>query len=117
MNDEFELLTMDTQTKKRTRKELDSDQADVEPNGSFLRFLKIETLQPDNPLSKLWPFVNEKVLVSVAGSPKSVKLRNGNLLVEVEKPQHSKTLLSIKHFFDIPAKCTPHGSLNFYQVP
>ena len=104
---------MDTQTKKRTRKELDNEQADVEPNGSFPRFLTIESLQPDNPLSKLSPFVIEKVLVSVAGSPKSVKkLRNGNLLVEIEKPQHSKNLLNIKRFFDIPAKCTPHGSLN-----
>ena len=57
------------------------------------------------------PFVIEKVFVSVAGSPKSVKkLRNGNLLVEVKKPQHSKNLLSLKRFFDIPAKCTPHGS-------
>ena len=90
---------MDTQNNKRTRKELDNEQADVESTGSFPRFLTIESLKPDNPLSKMSSFVIEKVLVSVAGSPKSVKkLRNGNFLVEVEKPRHLKNLLSLERF-------------------
>ena len=55
----------------------------------------------------------EKVLVSLAGSPKCVKkLKNDTLLVEVEKAQHFKNLLGFKRFFDIPAKCYAHGSLN-----
>ena len=32
--------------------------------------------------------------------------------MEVEKPQHSKNLLALKRFFDLPAKCTAHGALN-----
>ena len=104
---------MDTQTKKRTRKELENEQAEVESTGTFARFLIIESLENEKPLAKLSPFVIEKVLVSLAGSPKSVKkLRNGTFLVEVEKPQHSKNLLCMKRFFDIPSKCTAHGTLN-----
>ena len=104
---------METQTKKRTRKELENEPADVEPTGPFARFLIIEFLNSEHPLSKLSPFVIEKVLVSLAGSPKSVKkLKNDTLLVEVEKAQHSKNLLGLKRFFEIPAKCYAHGSLN-----
>ena len=39
----------------------------------FFCFLIIESKVPDQPLSKLSPFVIEKVLVGLAGSPKSVK--------------------------------------------
>ena len=55
----------------------------------------------------------EKVLVSVAGSPKSVKkLNSGSLLVEVEKPKHADNLMKLSRFFEIPAKSYPHTSLN-----
>ena len=51
--------------------------------------------------------------MSIAGPPKSVKkLRTGGLLVEVEKRQHSKNLLGLKHFFKITAKCSVHSSFN-----
>ena len=82
---------MDTQKKKKkTCKEFDNELPEVESTGLFARFLIIESLKPEKPLSKLSPFVIEKVFVSVAGSPKSVKkLRNRTLLAEVEKAQHS----------------------------
>ena len=55
----------------------------------------------------------EKVLVSLAGSPKSVKkLNSGSLLVEVEKAKHAQNLLKLTRFFEIPSKCYPHTSLN-----
>ena len=80
---------------------------------SFPRFLLIDSNVPEQPLSKLSPFVLEEVLVGLAGSPKSVKkLKSGSLLVEVEKAIHAKNLMKIKHFFNIPAKCVPHNSLN-----
>ena len=51
--------------------------------------------------------------MSVAGSPKSVKkLSSGSLLIEVEKTKHAENLMKIKHFFQIPAKCSPHVTLN-----
>ena len=98
---------MDTQKQKRTRKEFDNELPEVESTEPVARFLIIESLEPEKPLSKLSPFVIEKVLVSVAGSPKSVKK-----LVEVEKAQYSKNLLGLKRFFQMPSKCTAHNTLN-----
>ena len=104
---------MDPQTKKRTRDQLDADSEKPQPTSPFPRFLLIESTNPDQPLSKLSPFVIEKVLVSIAGSPKSVKkLVSGALLVEVEKPKYAENLLKLNQFFQIPAKCSPHISLS-----
>ena len=105
---------MDHKNKKRNRDELDADLENVQStNTAFPRFLLIESIVPDQPLSKLSPFVIEKVLVGLTGSPKSVKkLKSGSLLIEVEKAVHARTLLKIKHFFNIPARCVPHNSLN-----
>ena len=103
---------MDHPNKKRTHEHLENDSAPVESTNGFPRFLVIESCN-EEPLTKLSPFIIEKVLISIAGSPKSVKkLRTGGLLVEVEKPQHSKNLLALKKFYNISAKCSVHGSLN-----
>ena len=81
---------MDHPNKKRTYEHLENDSAPVESTNSFPRFLVIESWNEEQPLTKLSPFIIEKVLISIAGSPKSVKkLRTGGLPVEVEKPQHS----------------------------
>ena len=102
---------MDHQTKKRTRDQLDADSENPQPTSPFPRFLLIESTVQDQPLSKLYPFVIQKVLVAIAGPPKSVKkLSSGSLLIEVEK--HAENLLKLTHFFQIPAKCSPHVSLN-----
>ena len=107
------ITTMDSQNKKRTRDQLDADSETTQSTSPFPRFLLIESTVPDQPLSKLSPFVIQKVLMSVAGSPKSVKkLSSGSLLIEVERPKHAENLMKIKQFFQIPAKCSPHGNLN-----
>ena len=104
---------MDNPNKKRLREQDDNISDHGHGNSSFPRFLLIECVVPEEPLSKLSPFVIQKVLVSVSGSPKSVKkLNSGALLVEVEKPRHAENLLKINRFHLTPAKCTPHGSLN-----
>ena len=54
---------MDTQNKKRTRAQLDSDSE----NGNatlYPRFLVIESTDPNRPLSKLSPFVIEKCIIA-----------------------------------------------------
>ena len=105
--------TMDHPNKKRTHVHLENDSAPVESTNGFPRFLVIESCNEEQPLTKLSPFIIEKVLISIAGSAKSVKkLRTGGLLVEVEKPQHSKILLALKKFYNISAKCSAHSSLN-----
>ena len=106
---------MEQQTKKRTREQVDTDSDnDQGPSlSTFPRFLIIESTKQDQPLTKLSPFVIEKVLVSLAGSPKSVKkLNSGSLLIEVEKAKHAEKLLKLSRFFENPAKCYPHNYLN-----
>ena len=84
---------MDSKNKKRTRDQLDAD-SETTRSTSFPRFLLIESTVRDQPLSKLSPFVIQKVLMSVAGSPKSVKkLTSGSLLIEVERPKHAENLM------------------------
>ena len=103
---------MDTQNKKRTRAQLDSDSE----NGNatlYPRFLVIESTDPNRPLSKLSPFVIEKCISSIATSPKSCqKLKSGALLVEMTNKVHVESLLKLQQFFSIPAQCKPHASLN-----
>ena len=104
---------MDSQNNKRTRDQLDANSETTQSTSPFPRFLLIESTVPDQPQSKLSPFLIQKVLTSVAGSPKSVKkLSPGSLLIEVERPKHTENLMKIKQFFQIPAKCSTHGSRN-----
>ena len=111
---------MDSNTQnnyKRSRNQLDSESSDDEhsPNMTqvFPRFLIVESTDETRKMSSLSPFVIEKQIESLAGIPKSVKkLKSGNLLIEVEKPQHARNLLKISEFFHIPCKCFPHTSLN-----
>ena len=99
--------------KKRLREQDDNTSVHGHTNSSFPCFLLIESVVPEEPLTKVSLFVIQKVLVSVAGSPKSVKkLNSGALLVEVGKPKHTENLSKINRFHLTPAKCTPHGSLN-----
>ena len=104
---------MDNPNKKRSRQTDDNDSDHGHDNTAFPRFLLIESAVPEEPLTKLSPFVIQKVLVSIAGNPKSVKkLNSGALLVEVERPKHAENLMKITRFHQTPAKCTPHGNLN-----
>ena len=101
VDDEMKYFNMEQQTKRRTR-EVDTDwDNDQRPSlSTFPRFLIIELTKQDQPLTKLSPFVIQKVLVSLAGSPKSVKkLNSGSLLIGVEKAKHAENLLKLSRFF------------------
>ena len=79
----------------------------------FSRFIVIESLDKTKQLATLSPFVIEKQIMSILGSPKNVKrMRNGNLLVECRTKTQSENLLKSKSFFTIPIKAYPHSALN-----
>ena len=84
----------------------------VETAENFPKFLVLESLS-EEPLTKLNPFIVEKQLHAIIGHAKSVrKLRNDCLLVEVSRKGQAESLLKVKEFFNIPAKCSPHSTLN-----
>ena len=65
------------------------------------------------PLTKVSPFVIQKGLQGIIGTPKSVKkMKSGALLIEVAKKAQSTSLMNIKDLADIPVVGKPHYGLN-----
>ena len=85
---------------------------------SWPRFLFIKSIEADKPLSMCHAVAIEKSIYGVLGSEnfKVTRMRNGNLIVEVEKERHSRSLLNLKsiacHDSTIPVTVQPHQSLN-----
>ena len=66
---------MDNPNKKRSREQEENDSDHGHSNTVFPRFLLIESVVPEEPLTKLSPFVIQKVLVSIAGNPECEKVK------------------------------------------
>jgi len=65
-------------------------------------------IQPEQTLSKLFPFVLGKALGSQTESLKSVKrLYKGDILVETDKATYSKMLLGLTQMAGVPVKSDP----------
>ena len=86
---------------------------------SWPRFLLIKGTDDERPLCKLSPFAVNKAIVDVLSSDpfNMKKLRNGSILVEVDKETQSKKLLKTTKLnltMDnaIPIEVSPHYSLN-----
>ena len=108
-----------TDIRKRTRTDILTTNFDSAQICSWPRFLLIKGTDPERPLCKLSPFAVNKAIVSILGSdPLNMKkLRNGNILVELEKENQSTKLLKISQLsltIDnvIPVDVSPHNSLN-----
>ncbi|XP_062584090.1 uncharacterized protein LOC134245861 [Saccostrea cucullata] len=80
------------------------------------RFITLEAQLSDQnskPLTKVSPFLIQKGIQGIIGTPKSVKkLKSGALLIEVTKKQHSTSLLALKMLADIPVVGKIHSGLN-----
>ena len=80
---------------------------------TFPKFLLIESTTKETPVTSLSPFVIEKQIESMIGTPKSVKkLKNGMLLVETTRKMQTDILLKTKKFFNLSVEVKPHKSLN-----
>ena len=98
----------------------DSDSETETPNPSSIpnsfnspRFIVIQSQDPSKPVTKLSPFIIEKQLSSILGTPKSVKkLKDQTILVECLSNQQASNLLKHTKFFDLNVKIFPHPSLN-----
>ena len=79
----------------------------------FPTFIVIESKDPSNPVTKLSPFVIEKQLHGILGTPKSVKkLKNNTILVQCFTRQQSENLLKNKKIFQQNVNIYPHKTLN-----
>ena len=81
---------------KRSRKEMDSESESYSEIGmdSWPRFLIMESMDSDKPLTKLSPFALQKGIQGLAAVPKDVnRLRSGQVLIEVDRKSHCRNLL------------------------
>ena len=80
------------------------------------RFITLEAESTDTqtkPLTKVSPFIIQKGLQGIIGTPKSVKkLKSGALLIEVSKKQQSTSLLTLKDLAGIRVTSKIHYGLN-----
>ena len=64
-------------------------------------------------MTSLSPFVIEKQIESLIGTPKSVKkLKNKTLLVETNRKTQTENLLKVTSFFNLKVSVSEHNTLN-----
>ena len=68
-------------------------------NDTFSRFLVTQSQDGSDPVTSLSPFIIEKQIELLIGTPKSVKLKNKTLLVETNRKSQTENLLKIKSYF------------------
>ena len=67
----------------------------------------------EKAVTSLSPFIIEKQIESIIGSPKSVKkLKNKTLLVETNRKSQTENVLKTTTFFGLRVSVTEHQSLN-----
>ena len=107
---------MDSLAHKRQRPDSDDDLDATtlfRTQENFAKFLIIESKDKEKPVTSLSPFVIEKQIESLIGTPKTVKkLRNGTLSVETTRKTQTEMLLKTTKFFNLSVEVSPHKSLN-----
>ena len=89
----------------------DSDSDSDTSITNFPRFVILESLE-DKQLATVNPFVVHKVISGIVKPISVKKLKNGTLLVEVDKKTYAENLLNMKFFSGIKIKAYAHSSLN-----
>lgn len=78
---------------------------------NYPRFIVIETLE-GKKMSEISPFLIEKI-ISQKGNPKTIKkMKNGNLLVEVDNYKDAQNFLRLKKFHTYQCKTFAPEKLN-----
>lgn len=119
-DDEFFTTNMATnQPHKKRLLDRDSDgaldTAFVFPSktNNWPKFIVLESVTPDVPLTKLSPFAIQKGISGIAGTVKDVKkMMSGQVLVECSKKSHADNLLHCNSLGGVPVRTFPHPHLN-----
>ena len=97
---------------KRPYTDFESDLEKTIQTDNYPKFIVIKSLE-EKPLTSLSPFVIEKQIEALIGTPKTVKkLKNQTLLIETTRKTQSESLLKIKTFFNIKVAVSEHKTLN-----
>ena len=125
MEDElYNLFIMGKDKKRKKPTQEDTSDAEISDNGDnitndittqhFPRFLLIESMEENQNITSLSPFVIQKVILGIAGEPDNIKklYRSNQLLVEISKKSHAENLLRTTLFHNLKVRVFPHASLN-----
>ena len=114
--DSFTPHNVSSRKRSRANESDDHDTEDLnKPDWNLVwpRFIVLESLNPDEPLTKLSPFLVEKAIQGRFGSVKKVsKMKSGALLVEASRPTQAKMILDTTILINTEVKATAHRSLN-----
>lgn len=82
-------------------------------SNTWPKFIVLESVTPDMPLTKLSPFAIQKGISGIAGTVKDVKkIRSGQILIECSKKSHADNLLHCNSLGGVPVRALPHPHLN-----
>ena len=115
-------ITIMATNRKRILQTESDDDADQSPhfvfksNEAFAKFLVIQSLK-EKAVTSLSPFVIEKQIESLIGTPKSVKknLKSKTLLVEKSRKSQTDSLLKTSTFFGLKVSVTEHKKPQLIQ--
>ena len=83
------------------------------PSDNFAKLLVIKSDNEEQPITSLSPFIIEKQIEALIGTPKTVKkLKNKTLLVETTRKTQTEHLLKVKQFFNLQVTVSEHTTLN-----
>ena len=83
------------------------------PSDNFAKFLVIKSDNLEHPITSLSPFIIEKQIETLIGTPKTVKkLKNKTILVETTRKTQTDHLLKVKQFFNLQVTVSEHTTLN-----
>ena len=104
-------LTPNEKKKKRRADDIITTSDEEEADSAFPHFLVVEPAS--NEPIKHSIFTIQKIIQCAVGTVKSAKkLRNGNILLEVDTKTQANNALKMHTWIDIPVKVSPHRSLN-----
>lgn len=90
-----------------------ASESEDEVTPRFDTFFVIESITKDKNFTNVSPFKIEKCVYSAIGTANSVeKLRDGKLLVEVNREKQSKNIAKLEFFCDLQVIVYPHKTLN-----
>ena len=98
-------------TQERSCTEVDADHAVA--TTQYYRWFVIQSVDSDNPINKLSPFVLDKAIRCTVGTVKSIKrFRKGDLLIEVSTAIQSRIVNKLNNLAGCPVTASPHRTLN-----
>ena len=109
--------TLSRTTQKRQRPDSDTDDeistsSIYKTADNFAKFLVIKS-DEQKPITSLSPFIIEKQIEALIGTPKTVKkLKNHTLLVETTRKSQTENLLKVTKFYNLQVTVSEHKTLN-----